>query len=854
MRIFILLVFFSIVVGCGGGGGQSSPPLVQQDDAIVGEQAFDDQLPIVVLSESMKVIDPNIGGTIELDGATLVIPPNALLEEATIGLIKTTLPALSVPSENLALRGYKLSSYDGFALISDKILQLSSPLKLNLPINSELASEKSTEQQFELVTDFGGVIIPQGLNGIANNDNTAVEFTLASNNTQTVTLSQQPTEIMGMPIQRSIPIFFALGIGWNIHPLVAAYFEPLGHNGYVTPHFRLLFPEDSLPDTVDPVVLERARSHLVDDLGFQLPNYFNFDDRYTVVYDEFSGADGFTMPGSSLFEGASWVTPGRSKAQTSATAVHEYAHAVQYGVTPWLTLTTTEAALHPESVWLFEGSAVSLAGRILSDDISSASLDRTLTSRINMGMSLYDPEQGTSRDDPLQPPATDVTRDLFYYVERLLGHNRFHKKIFERLGSTSDGVIINRSVSAFDSVLREESDGQYTIQTVWEQFVQDYWINNFGGYTDFNSFTKLALESEYGLFDRYDLPALSFQVIELVVPRLSKDDLGNTVPGQSKDVLIRTQPTQAGGEILVHVVGPQLSTPETRLLHVHGNSNDQAEFTIENYRGDRQKSLFVVVSNSATSPLLESTQIRISGRLVSEPNTLDIVQFEASTVSGEGSTTVNYSVFGGEQPYELEWEAIDAVNSEGQSPNSEFSNSFQYTESGTFTISLRVTDTAGEQVSEQLIVVIDLPEPPIPQMPPVGIGEVVPTAELCPAQLGSRNGIALDLVEFTRSSNNSHHCRYAWDNSGNISAPVIIFYTTEMHTTSRPRTEVFCTGTDGATESILIGDLSSNSFARTRVGSNSRQVQIEGLAQYFSVQELTSILRAAVLQGVGNSC
>lgn len=229
-----------------------------------------------------------------------------------------------------------------------------------------------------------------------------------------------------------------------------------------------------------------------------------------------------------------------------------------------------------------------------------------------------------------------------------------------------------------------------------------------------------------------------------------------------------------------------------------------------------------------------------------------------STVEFDTGSEWDFSITGGQTPYtyRIDW-GDGAISSSGSNGVEPIGGIFHtYRSLGNQTINITVTDAEGNRAKGTLAITVKQPEPepePEPE-PPTGTSQILPTADLCPAQLGSRDGSALSLFEFNRSSNNSHHCVYKWNNSGTLSVPVIIFYTTEMHTTSRPRTEVFCTGANGADDSVLVGDLSNNSFVRTRVGSNSRQVQVEGQTQFFNVQELTAILRAAVSKGIGNSC
>ena len=115
------------------------------------------------------------------------------------------------------------------------------------------------------------------------------------------------------------------------------------HDAMETPHFLIRYQRGAVDAAaVQPVAdaLERAHALYVEELGFALPNAWNPDGRYRVYIDNFNlytwptmkaTADGVSLPGSTVLEGASYVNNIKDPAIWPITAAHEYFHAVTWG-------------------------------------------------------------------------------------------------------------------------------------------------------------------------------------------------------------------------------------------------------------------------------------------------------------------------------------------------------------------------------------------------------------------------------------------------------------------------------------------------------------------------------------------
>ncbi len=622
-------------------------------DTVSSEDLVPVFLPDEAVAEKSVAATPQDGGEVTVAGATLTIPPGALAEDAQLGLAAVNVTADSLPPGDGALLGQKVISTQGYLITSDKALDLSSPLTLRIPLDTEQIPAGTSPDNVHIATQVGGYVVLQGDPDVVNLDQGYVELTLeipelqAGIASQTIQQSPRP---FGAPF---LLIAGALAIGGplTINPIIATMddinllrYEFWGGDNFAFYYNPVVFP--ALGNVLDlEEVLDRAHALFVDQMGFSLPNLVNLDGRYTIVIDDLSEhsllpkdpngaiADGITLPGSSLFEGASYISALLSREKMETVAVHEYFHALQFGalMSPFI-VNLGDTKLNGQSQWLFEGSAAALSGRVVFGESTSPARDKGLTNPLRAQTSLFDKNQD---------PAPDVAQDFFFFLERQLGDTSFYLEMFEALGPNPvDGR--ERAVRAADEVLKDLTGGDMGMAQAWEDFVIDFWLDNRALYPAANISDPMPLDNSPERSTTFTLPSLSYTSIQVSVPPLEKDAGGVALADQAVDLELEVSMTTASGlpdivEVeLADALGPDAALREPWFATTTGPRSRK----FSNFRTDARRNLFVIMSYPNLTSSAEAT-VTFTARLV-EPESdfpRTYVATGTRTLSVEGEFT-----------------------------------------------------------------------------------------------------------------------------------------------------------------------------------------------------------------------
>ena len=638
LKYFIIIPCLLLLYACfdsGSDSGDDKPnPGASAEESTVKAPDFG---AAVLQSQSSRVIDADLGGTVEHDGARLIIPPDCLDESATITLATTTLPSQALPDDDGALLGRKALSDRGFVIMSDKDLSLSEPLVLHLPVNPDLIPGGTPLSDIELSTDIGGFLIPQGSVDEVNLAEGYVAITLDPD----LLSAQSNNQLIGYPQALSTPFLVIVGLlattPLTLNPIIATLddINLLRFTTRRTTHFTVHYRADLMSEGQVSILLgylERSYLFFVEELGFALPNRWNGDDRYTVVFDDLNEhvllkvvkggdiPDGFTLPGSSLFEGASYVNILQPADEVITTAIHEYFHAVQYGaLTNIFTANFANKKLNSQSQWLFEGSANIMSGRIFYGSVTNASRDTSLQHRLKPGLSLFEPSQDSA------DPAEDVAQDFFFFIEKQLGNIDFYRPAFASIAPNPLDSR-ERAVRALDEVLKQLTSGTWDMSTGWKAFVPDYLIDNPSQYATLKIAESVILNPNGSRFSTsIYLPPLSYWVLEIGIPKLEKDSNGIILPNQLKELEIETSLSSSGGSVNIELV--DTLSPDHSLRESVADASIPKTHSYPGYRGEGRKNLFVVISNSAVGTTVDAT-LNVSARLVGGSGDIEILAIE----------------------------------------------------------------------------------------------------------------------------------------------------------------------------------------------------------------------------------
>lgn len=138
---------------------------------------------------------------------------------------------------------------------------------------------------------------------------------------------------------------------------------------------------------------------------------------------------------------------------------------------------------------------------------------------------------------------------------------------------------------------------------------------------------------------------------------------------------------------------------------------DDGTSTVQNPTHIYQNAGTYTVSLTVTGPGGSDTKTKIDYITVTEPGEAPKANFSASPTSGEAPLTVQFTdeTTGGVEPYTYEWDLNgDEVYGDG---NGKQDPDYEYTSSGRYTVSLRVTDNEGVVNTETKTAYITVTEP-----------------------------------------------------------------------------------------------------------------------------------------------
>jgi len=638
-----------LLSACGGGGGGA--------DNGATAQTTSEPLTLFtsaeVTSQSSQQFEASVGGSLEHQGAILTVPAGALAQSVQLTLAATTLPSRSLEAGNFALAGRQPISTAGYIIRADQTVQLNAPLRLRIPIDSALIPAQTPASAIEIATDTSGHLIAQGSPSLIDLAQGYVELELA---VDTLYDADNHT-LFGPPQGYMIPLAAVLVAGGVelLNPIMATVKTALNsaQHELTSAHFQLYHSDQISAADANQLLadLERGYDLLVGQLGFNWPNWFNPDDRYTfVVGDVSSYADrlatlfsdsrrvtvppGYTLPGSALFEGASFIDVFRDQSKRRVTIAHELFHSLQYGSVGRSVLGNLgEKSFNPQSLWLFEGSAAAMGGRMIVGNGSSPARDPDIEFRIPENHSLYD------SSDPVIPQ--DVAQDFFFFLERHLGRLDFYRPAFESLDF---GVVpfplsdTERAARALDSALLDITLGTFGLENAWSAFVHDYVIDNSGLYgSAANLVFDLAVAadgSESSLSSA--LPPLRYSLIRFKVPGFSKDGGGNIIPAQPTDLELRYRVDAGFGFGLLQIEFADQLSPQAALLEPGvATSAEERVYRIPNIRAERITFFHLLATNSS---MLKSDDLslQVTARLVESESVAFALGF--SFINFDGST------------------------------------------------------------------------------------------------------------------------------------------------------------------------------------------------------------------------
>ncbi len=707
----VIILSLFVLVNCGGGGddGASSqvPAPNQSPPPLVDESKLPKFLASQLLAQQNAVIKADTGGVVELNGASLSAPANALDKNVLLGLATVAVSANDLPADDGARMGLKVVSPEAYLLFSDEDVDLNQPLTLRLPIDPTLLPEEIEAKDIQLASQMGGFLIPMGTPTRVDLDNNFVEVDLDIPRL----LAYGADQIMREAPRAASAEFLAVMAGlattpWTWNAILVAINDATSGRSLtkrVTPHFTIFMDEKRRVNLLDVIVvenaLEKAYGVFVGELGMSLPNLFNLDGRYSVVIDDLTQysllplpsdtPEGLTLAGSSIIEGISYIHTGVNRDQMKNVAVHEYFHALQWGAltSPFIWNVgdkKIDQLTAAQSGWLFEGSAVALAGRIIEGDVVNAARDSDFDRRMPQGVALFASEITYGM-------AHDVAQDFFFYLERTLGDYDFYPDIFDNISPLR--IFDNRetAVRATDVVIQDYTSNNLDMSQAWENFVVDYWVDNFNLYSKKYSIDGHPLDDQTSQQQfSYTMPALSQRVFSLDVPALAKDAQGNILPDQATDIEIDVTMTTNDGSIkqVPILIVDELSPNAVSRYPWFASSLSPRSNEFRDFREEKDRKLYFVMSYPKLDKAA-SANLSFTTRLV-KPDSDD--SFNA-TVSIPGISVSfqphNYAALATRWPDNKQ--TIGIVASEGESADSEYItitfNPNNVTGAGTYSLS-----------------------------------------------------------------------------------------------------------------------------------------------------------------------
>lgn len=649
---FLLLgLAISMGLGCKGGG--------EGRDLGVPEFHFGG-----VLGGTSEGIFAAAGGRLEYSGAVLTVPPGALAEDASLAIVEVSVDAASLDPDDGALGGQVLLSDSAFLIASDRAVELLEPLSLTLPFDPDKLPDGVAADALRVSGVVGGYIIPQGSPDEVDTNEGVIRISLGPDQLLAGVRSQSspmPPMAAGAPFASilgglssgSIVLFGSVAAVGSVflHPVLATVDDFRRFPVRESPHFNVRYRNE--PGFADEALrvslaLELAYDLYVESLGFELPSLFDFDSRYTVYLDDFANhawlnlvsgtdAEGFTLAGSDLVEGASYVNTTISSDQWTQTAAHEYFHALQYGAFGQITINSLDAFINKTNSWLYEGSAVALGARVIAGNGQVASRDTSLFTHLAQRESAFNKEA--------QLPAADVAQDFFFFLERLFASADFYLPMFRSLGT---GVFADTepSVTAIDFVLRERQGLPGGLKDAWRLFIRDFTIDNPSAYiadpveAPPDAFRVLP-KNGGTIAQAYDLAPLSYVIFEFKVPPFEKDTpreeqladvtfTANALSGPVTDLAVTLYIDGGGG-------GGSGLPQEVPIVGLGFDAIAQ----LPDLRTDTTQNLRVVVANPSFANA-DRVRINLSGALTGDepPAERRLVFAAARNVGGVGQVSV----------------------------------------------------------------------------------------------------------------------------------------------------------------------------------------------------------------------
>lgn len=617
--IFLCLMLFLLSACDGGGDGSGDDSNGNGQEPVTGDDS--EQLTLFttaeVVSQNMESIEAREGGSITHEGAVLTVPANALSQDADITLASTSLPSQSMDNGNFVLAGRSVISPTGYVITSNQQVSLNGPLTLRIPINPNLISSQSTVDDIEISTDTSGHLIGQGLPTLVDLEQGYVEFEITSK----ILYEDANNTLFGPPQGYMIPVVLLVigGAVETLNPIVVTVKTALNSasNELTSEHFQLYYSDSISQTDASQLIndLETGYDLFVDQMGFNWPNWFNGDDRYTFVVGDISsyvdriktlitGAGkvevppGYTLPGSALFEGGSFIDVFREQDQRRVTIVHELFHSLQYGsVAKNIGGNLAKKTFNPRALWLFEGSATVLAGRVIIGQGTNPARDSDIDFRLPENKSLH------SFADGVLP--NDIAQDYFFFLERYLNRFDFYRPAFENLDfGISPIADTERASRALDTVLKDITGDANGLEDTWAAFVRDYVIENPNLYAtatiaNFNHQLILDRSGATGTLTP-EMPPLSYSRVRFAVPGYEKDSNGDVLPDQSSDLeLTYTVDAGLGFGMLLLDFADQLTSEAT--IHELGTalSTEERTYRVTDIRAEQTQFFHMLVTNNS---------------------------------------------------------------------------------------------------------------------------------------------------------------------------------------------------------------------------------------------------------------
>lgn len=607
----IVLLSCFLLLGCSSGESTSNLVGVQStnNESTSPEIRF---LETAIVAQETALMSRASGGQVSLGGATLSIAPGALSQDASIGLaiVDHQRGELS-QADGASLNQIPLSP-NAYLISTNRAVDIAGAITLTIPFNEQLIPANVSVSDINISSWVGGYVIPQGKPDTVDMVNNTVTLAL-----DVPRLNTNFDHHRAFDAPRGSLFFLAAGtvIATNqlLNPIFASLDDINASNTGLT-RYRT-FTQSGSPiliyyntDLVSAATASnvhtsvvRAHNLYVNNMDFALPNLLNLDGKYALVLDDLSAhrllprdkngnpPDGITLPGSLLFEGASYINAKTlDAANLNSTAVHEYFHAVTFGVlsSPFIS-NLLDSRVNSRSGWLFEGAATAMAGRLSNGGGVSPARDSNLGA-LGQEKSLF---------DPAQSPAPDVAQDFFYFLERRLGNVQFYKPVFSGLTATSLLGVRERGVESLDQQLRVFSENQDGLGLHWQWFIEDFRINNRHLYTTPNAKHILVASPKQERKKSINLPPLSYTTVQVTIPALELDASGREIPGQKKDLKL-TLDSRGTGLFFDYYVLEDNEFDTEQLLTDFQFTGEKLEKTLTGLRQSSPRFLTVLISNS----------------------------------------------------------------------------------------------------------------------------------------------------------------------------------------------------------------------------------------------------------------